>query len=265
MHTKLSRLKALLPEGLLVDAAWLQGRGYSLSLVAKYVNSGWLEQPGRGAYRLPRTGTSQDPNLWISVVASLQGHRPLLVIPDGRTALALHDLIEVHQAGEGPEIHVFGARAPLLWAQRLVGPALRFHRARLFDEDPLVGMTPEERHFAVHLTRLPLGGSTRLRASTPERAILEFLDEVPTTASFAVVDQVFKGLGQLDPWRLSKLLTTYRSMKVKRLALWFAERHHHGWSVRLHRDDIDLGEGKRAIVPGGRLDRAYAITVPRDM
>jgi hypothetical protein len=51
-------------------------------------------------------------------------------------------------------------------------------------------------------------------------------------------------------------------VKVKRLFLWFAERHHHAWLKSLDREGIDLGSGKRMIVRGGKLDTQYNITVP---
>ena len=48
---KLNQLERLLPEGLLVDAAWLSEKGYSTSLRSHYVTAGWLEQPTRQVYR----------------------------------------------------------------------------------------------------------------------------------------------------------------------------------------------------------------------
>jgi hypothetical protein len=44
---KLNYLTHHLPEGLLVDAAWLSKKGYSSSLRSQYVTGRWLEQPAR--------------------------------------------------------------------------------------------------------------------------------------------------------------------------------------------------------------------------
>ena len=44
---KLNWLEQHLPEGLLVDAAWLTKHGYASSLRTQYVAAGWLEQPAR--------------------------------------------------------------------------------------------------------------------------------------------------------------------------------------------------------------------------
>ncbi len=55
---KLNWLDRELPEGLLVDAAWLEAHGYSRSLRSQYVTAGWLEQPTRGVFRRPRGSLS---------------------------------------------------------------------------------------------------------------------------------------------------------------------------------------------------------------
>jgi hypothetical protein len=54
-------------------------------------------------------------------------------------------------------------------------------------------------------------------------------------------------------------------VKVKRLFLFFADRHKHAWFKQLKKDQIDLGAGNRVLVKGGKLDRTYQITVPEDL
>ena len=92
--------------------------------------------------------------------------------------------------------------------------------------------------------------------------MLELLDEVPKRETFHQVDMLMEGLRNLSPRRLHKLLTECHSVKVKRLFLWFAERHNHAWLKKLDQDGVDLGHGKRMIVRGGKLDTKYNITVP---
>src|SRR5437867_5113320 len=81
---KLNRLGHLLPEGLLVDAAWLSKKRYSTSLRSQYVTAGWLAQPTRRVYRRPR-GSLQ----WQQVVISLQMLLKYSLAVGGRTALEL--------------------------------------------------------------------------------------------------------------------------------------------------------------------------------
>jgi hypothetical protein len=55
-------------------------------------------------------------------------------------------------------------------------------------------------------------------------------------------------------------------VKVKRLFLAFAARHAHQWVARVveaaDRGDVNLGKGKRSLVPGGKLHPKYLITLP---
>ena len=104
-----------------------------------------------------------------------------------------------------------------------------------------------------------------LTISSPERAILELMDEVPQRETFHQADVLIEGLRNLSPRRLQRLLTACRSVKVKRLFLWFAERHQHAWLKKLDSSRIDLGKGKRMLVRGGKLDPKFKITVPESI
>jgi len=265
LDKKLNQLQTLLPAGLLVDGAWLQRHGYYSSLVAKYVRNGWLEQPTRGAYRRAGAAPGRGGDDWATVVVSLQRLASPTYAVGGRTALEL--LGFAHYLASGPrEIHLYGAKPPPIWAQRLLGDQLAFHRERLFDPDPLLEPESGPAALAQHLRHPDQEGVIGLlQVSTAERAFLELLDQVPQSASFHEADSLVEGLTNLSPRRLSALLTACRSVKVKRLALWFADRHDMAWAKRLDRAAIDLGQGNRVLAPGGRLDRTYRITVPREM
>ena len=80
--------------------------------------------------------------------------------------------------------------------------------------------------------------------------------------TFHQADVLMEGLRSLSPRRLHTLLVACRNVKVKRLFLWFAERHNHAWVKALDRRDIHLGHGKRMLVRGGKLDARFNITVP---
>ncbi|MFP5484892.1 MAG: AbiEi antitoxin N-terminal domain-containing protein, partial [Gammaproteobacteria bacterium] len=49
-YPQLIRLLAELGDTRLVSSRWLRAHGYSNSLVARYVGSGWLVSPARGVY-----------------------------------------------------------------------------------------------------------------------------------------------------------------------------------------------------------------------
>lgn len=272
---KLNRLQSLLPEGLLADASWLHGRGYSSDLLRRYRKSGWLEQPARGVYRRPGGKL-----LWQQVVISLQNLLRVPVIPGGRTALELHGFSHYVAAQELREVHLYGESPLPGWVGKLgCDEKFVFHNAnRLFRDRPIardlagVAWRPEARTFTVNaptqdgLTRIHWGQwEWPITLSSPERAVLELLAEVPERETFHQADMLIEGLLTLSPRRLQTLLEDCRSIKVKRLFLWFAERHQFGWRHRLEEGRIDLGRGKRMLLPGGRLDSKYRITVPKDL
>ena len=61
------------------------------------------------------------------------------------------------------------------------------------------------------------------------------------------------------------LLSDCKSIKVKRLFFWFAERHRFTWLPQIDQTKVNLGKGKRMLVKGGKLDPKYLITVPGDL
>lgn len=279
--SKLNRLYRLLPEGLVVDAAWLEAKGYGHSLRQKYVANHWLESIARGVFRRPVARlsdavTDRGPLDWQLVVLSLQNLMRYGVSVGGRTALELQGFAHYLPAGREREVHLYTSERLPGWLAKLpVDATWRRHNAdRLFASPGrgLSSVSVDLRTGAKHsddpihgdsFTELSLGHwNWPLTVSTPERAALELVDELPNRESFDQVDALLGGLGTLSPRRVQRLLEACTSIKVKRLFLLLAERHNHAWFKRLERNRIDLGVGKRALVEGGRLDPKYQITVP---
>ena len=133
-------------------------------------------------------------------------------------------------------------------------------RRTLFGDDPVgiddADVAAGSSGASVDVWRWPI------KASSPERAILEALDELPHRARFENLDKIFEGLVSLRPKQLMALLTACRSVKVRRLFLVFADRHEHGWRKYLDASKIDLGSGPRALAEGGKLHPTYRIYVP---
>lgn len=267
MLGKLNKLERLLPEGLVVDSTWLNEHGYYNSLRAKYVAAGWLEQPARRVYRRPR-GTLD----WPLVVLSLQTLLDYPLVVGGRTALELHGFGH-YLSREVREVHLYGAVKPPTWLKDLQlgvvfhhhNPAKLFAHAAWFDLRGKEPSSPNDPRAwgQAGVTETPIGHwKWPLLLATPERALLELLDELPDRETFEQVDKLVEGLANLSPRRLQLLLDDCRSIKVKRLFFFFADRHNHAWLKRLDRSAIDLGSGNRVLARGGRLDAAYRITVP---
>jgi N-acetylglutamate synthase-like GNAT family acetyltransferase len=72
-------------------------------------------------------------------------------------------------------------------------------------------------------------------------------------------------LNGLRPTLLQQLLEDCKSIKVKRLFLFMAEKAGHSWLEDLDLSKIDLGKGKRSIVKNGIFNSKYQITIPQDL
>jgi hypothetical protein len=103
-----------------------------------------------------------------------------------------------------------------------------------------------------------------LKISAPERAAMEMLHLVPSKVGFEEAFLIMENLATLRSAMVQRLLLKCRSIKVKRLFLFMAEKHGHTWVSELDLSSIDLGKGKRMIAPHGHFDKKYRITVPRD-
>jgi hypothetical protein len=268
---KLNWLQRSLPEGLVADAAWLENQGYSRALRNKYVARGWLDKVARGVYRRPAPTLKGQPReglRWQPVVISLQTLLGCSYTVGGRTALELQGFAH-YLSARHREIHLYGTHKPPGWVLKLkLDDRFMFHNAdRLFRSE----RTRPKGHSGNALLessfiRQPWGQwEWPLTMSSPERAILELLDEVPQHETFHQADVLIEGLRNLSPRKLQTLLAACHSVKVKRLFLWFAERHQHAWLKKLDRNRIDLGKGKRMLVRGGKLDPKFKITVPESV
>ena len=259
------RLKPLLddlPPGYVADAAWLTARGIDRKSILQYEQRGWLEKLARGVYRRPDTNRDVSAaDDWRRLVLSLQRIMDYDVHVGGRTALSLHGFEHYLRLGaEAPRVYLYGDVPS--WLARLPG-ADRFETRTLslFSGSKTgVDGVDDKKQSSPKQRRL-----NDLVVSTPERAILEMLNELPVHESFHNVDAIFEGLANLRPRLLEALLQECRSVKVKRLFFVYADQHDHAWRKYLNPDDFDLGSGPRALVEGGRLHPRYAITIPPDL
>ncbi len=261
---KLNRLLAELGDTRLVSSRWLRAHGYSNSLVARYVGSGWLVSPVRGVY-LRRGGRLQ----WEGVVRSLQVGEGIPLHVGGRFALGLQGHEHYLRLGDAGTITLYGPQQPPGWVGKLsLAQRFEYQGKGPFDL-PAVPVTAEvsekvlsEAGLAWH-SAAP--GTDALVCSTPERAMLELCDSVSDAAGVYEADALMQAMTTLRPHRVGLLLRHCRSIKAKRLFLALAEHHRHAWLLHVPLEGVDLGRGKRALVPGGRLHPTYQITLPGDL
>lgn len=106
-------------------------------------------------------------------------------------------------------------------------------------------------------------GNFEIIISSPERAILEALYQVPKEQDFQEAYYLIEGLVDIRPKLMQTLLEECKSIKVKRLFLFLAQRANLPILKKLNLELIDLGSGKRVIVKDGKFDSDYQITYPR--
>ena len=263
-HQKKPRLKPLLdkvPPGFMVDTPWLRAQGIDPKSIHGYVARGWLTRVIRGVYRrpLPEGAQGADETSWEIPLLSLQWIMKYAVHLGGESALDMAGYAHYLSLGGRSRVQFYG-EVPS-WLKRLPTQAeIVVRRRTLFGDDPVgiddAGPEAGSLGASVEVWRWPI------KASSPERAILEALDELPHRASFENLDKIFEGLVSLRPRQLMALLTACRSVKVRRLFLVFADKHEHGWRKYLDTSKIDLGSGPRALVEGGKLHPTYRIYVP---
>jgi len=268
--SRLNHLLLSLPEGFLADSAWLQAQGLTRSSIRDYVDRGWLERIAPRVYRRP-SQTNRASLRWDVVVLSLQKvmHKPLHV--GGRTAVELSGYAHYLEAGQTSQVYLYGSGLPS-WLAKLPISAHFENRSSGLFANPNTGV--EARRYDLRSGEA-FGVSKdaesmspwewSLTMSAPERAILEMMDELPHHESFHQVDVVMEGLANLRPQLLGKLLQECTSVKVKRLFLWYADRHGHAWFKHVDLSSVDLGRGKRQLVPQGHFDPRYQITLPTEL
>ena len=253
---KLKNVLEAVPAGFVVDTAWLEAHNVSRFLSRRYIDSGWLERLERGVFRRP---TPQPTPLdWQTCLLSLQHIMQYPVHAGGSTALSVMGHIHYLPLGAARTVWLYGDTMPSWLGRIKLDVPLTMRGASLFSE-PGLGLTESK---SASGTPLPWGWA--MRVSTPERAILEALDELPQHESFHNLDVVFEGLTTLSPRRLAALLNSCQKIKVRRLFFVFADRHNHAWLERLKAEQFDLGSGDRALVKGGKIHPRYRIMVPEE-
>jgi transcriptional regulator with AbiEi antitoxin domain of type IV toxin-antitoxin system len=219
--------------------------------------------------QLPQGGEPRKGLTWESVVVSLQTLLQAKFVVGGRTSLEVQGFAHYLSSAPQREVHLYGTGKRPRWVLKLgVESRFIFHNAkRLFPNDVIMDVDNEASNpMRSSYVRQRWGKwDWPLVLSSSERAILEPLDEVPEHETFHQADMLFEGLRNLSPRKLQPLLRACRSVKVKRLFLWFAERHQPPWLKALDRNGINLGKGKRMLVKGGKLDPTFKITVPESV
>ncbi|HIG23703.1 MAG TPA: hypothetical protein EYG11_20100 [Candidatus Latescibacteria bacterium] len=255
---KIKSVLDAIPPGALVDSKWMSRHQIADSLYHDYVQRGWFVRLAHGLLLRPNTEfDASKPLDWQVVVASMNMIMEINFHVGGITAL--------NQSSHGHYLPLGGTEHVALYAEKLPGWLSKINANAKFESrslklfnDPYLGVEP------LKSSGLSFGGEASFPVSSPERAILEALDELPEGAGFDQLDMVFQGLASLSPRKLMALLSNCRKVKVIRLFFVFADRHGHAWLKHLDKSKLDFGKGDRQLVKGGKIHPTYRITVPTE-
>ena len=241
--SKLNHLQHILPEGLLVDSAWLEREGYSRQLRAKYVGSDWLETPARGVYRRPVAlvnGVIPNAGLeWERAICSLQILLKHPAYVGGRTSLELQGFGHYISVWKTNEVQLYTPEPLPKWFGQLdLRVHVSVHRRSLFagDVNSLAHEAqPAETTDLAKLHVPSLAGGALADAHRDGRTRHPRNDRPAADEGELRAGRCLhaRSLPPLSPRRLQTLLEACQSVKVKRLFLFLAERHNHAWLKKL--------------------------------
>ena len=221
--SKLNTLYTRLPMGSPITSAQLAELGVSADLAVHYARSGWLKRLGRGVYCRPGEALSLHPSL-VVLQQQIAGFHV-----GGKTALEWYGVRQY--VSQQAALHLYGwaaARLPDWFGQHFPG---EYHRKRLFNEQPeqMPGVGPFENHNSAPLV------------STPERALLELLDEVGVRQPLQEAREIAEGTYNLRAEVLMDLLKRCTSVKTVRLCLHLGRELALPWVGKL--DEAVLPKG----------------------
>ena len=224
--SKLNTLYRRLPAGSPVTSAQLAEMGISADLAVHYARAQWLERLGRGVYSRPGESLQLHPSLLV-----LQRQIAGLHV-GGKSALEWYGVRQyVSQQGVLKLYGWVSARLPDWFAPNFPS---EYHRKRLFKEEP--GQVFGAGRFE-NRDNAPL-------VSTPERALLELLDEVGVRQPLQEAREISESTYNLRAEVLTDLLKRCTSVKTVRLCLTLGRELLLPWFAKLDATGLPTGSAR---------------------
>jgi len=248
-QSKISKLMQDYPKGLVLLSSWLVSKGYPYELQQQYRKSGWLKSIGKGAML-----KSGDPLLLSGALAALQSQANINIHLGGRTALELNGIAHYLQL-TSPEATLFAlgkTKLPSWFVNNKWNVDYKVFKTSLFKNDA-VGLVDYQ------------DAGIDMKISSSGRAIMECLSLCPYEFSLTEAYQLMEGLSTLRPQQVQGFLEECKSIKTKRLFLYFAERAGHSWVKYIDKTNIDLGSGNRSLTNNGVLIPEYNLVLPKEL
>lgn len=224
---------------------WLRSLSISKQLVNQYKKSGWIKSIGKGAYvRL------SDSVQWQGAVYPLSAQLNLQVHIGGITALSLKGYAHYLR---------FGVEKRYLYAR--VGQNIPKWFTSFQEEGNIevikTNLLPPELGVETYSTPY-----FRIKCSSSERAILEFIDSAVKESRLVECYEVIQGLMNIRPALMQSLLESCNSVKVNRLFLYMADKASLPVMKRLDLTNVRIGVGPRTIERGGKFEKKFKLILP---
>jgi hypothetical protein len=247
-ESKINKLLNSQPSGVVFTSTWLKNHGYSLELQKRYKKSQWFESIGTGA--MIRQFDQVD---YLGGIYALQSQLGKTIHPAGKTALTMQGKSHYLELST-KRVQLFGGQNENLpqWFKDRNWKVSVDYKATNFLPVDLGLVEVAHKNF-------------NIKVSSPARAVMECLYLAPKSQPLQETFELMEGLNNLRPELTQQLLETCRSVKVKRLFLFLADKAGHDWLNYLNLEKIDLGSGKRSIVKDGVYVPRYQITIPKEL
>lgn len=248
-YSKLGKIMQDYPKGLVLLSSWLVSEGYSYELQQQYRKSGWLRSIGKGAMV-----KSEDSLLLSGALSALQFQANINIHYGGRSSFELQGSAHYLQLGS-PEATLFvpgQTKLPPWFVNNRWNINYKVFKVSLFDNNE-VGLIVFQ------------DGMIKMKISNTARAMIECLSLCPKEFSLIEAYELMEGLSTLRPIRVQELLEACKSIKAKRLFLYFAERAGHSWFKYIDQTKIDLGSGNRSLTGDGVLVGKYKLVLPKEL
>lgn len=253
LDRKLNNLLRVWPHSTVAVSSFLRQHRIYRQLSDKYQKNGWIKSIGHGAF----IRSDDEKILWPGGLCAVQKQLKLPIHVASKSALEQQGYAHFVPVNGATKLILFGTghtKLPAWFRDHGWGVSIQYYAINLFNlSNPKTG-----------LTELNVEGNS-VKIAAPERAIMEYLYQVPIQNSFEEAHLIMENLGTLRPDLVQNLLEHCKSIKAKRLFMFLAEYCDHSWLKWLNLKKVSLGAGNRVIAKGGILDSKYHITIPESL
>lgn len=228
---------------------WLRSYGLSSGDTTRYIESGILKRIGPGAFM-----RSEDKLEWFNLLSFLQEERKMKIHLGDVSALEVSGGGHYGRLKKVEKVMLISNEIKTIpnWLKELEGDfKFEFRKSRLLHREAFLGTYNKS--------------GIEVKLSSRELAILEYIESRTFKNGLEDLENYMNLLSDILSAYLQELLEECRSIRVKRIFLYTADKLDLPFFKKLDISKIDLGSGNRVVVENGELDKKYKITVDRDL